>query len=433
MNKTKPVYYSLNLSDGRVLTPGAGKRVVIGQGPDADLRLSNPGPYEEMVVARVESCGPGRWRLIRLGRDYPIAVNGRDIAHVHYLEDGDSLEIGGLEPTFRFRLHEGEIPLDTRIEHRTPRTLLLAMFAGSILVLAGLVWWMSRITGRDALSDEMVEQAMSAVCRIEVDSLLYFEGDSLIEYYAYPSPRTGTAFLCTDSMLVTARHCVEPWLNAVVAEDIPNVASSNDRAVQLALKAETAAQLADEDDARHMLISSFTVTDSDGRVRRMRSSDFKIDRSRDEIIELGGWDEELYWRNIQARYEDGEMMLGDAVTCRLDTAGAIQLADAELVAKELKPRRTLSFLGFPLTQGHDETPELESDYLRQPLHELDGETGIYMMLAHGGRLAPGYSGGPVLMRCDAAPAGFVAVGVISVLDRTNGHRSYSVPVTSIPR
>ncbi len=433
MSKDKSLHYSLNLSDGRILTPGVGKNVIIGQGEDADLRLSNPGPYEDTVVARLEPCGQGEWRLVRLGQDYPVAVNGRDVAHVHYMRDGDSLEVGDLKPSFRFRLHEGAQPSETRMERRSPRVLIIALCISGIAMLAGMGWWMKRVTARDTLSDEMVSQAMTALYKIEVDSLLYFEGDSLIDFYVYPAPRQGTAFLCADSLLVTARHCIEPWLNAVTAGEIPDLASNGDPAVQLALRTETAAQLSADDEPLPHLVSSLTITDAGGQVRRMHSSDFRIDRSRDEILELGGWDEDLFWRNIQARYDKSDMMLGDAVSCRMDTAGAIQLATVEQLAGELKPRRTLSFLGFPQTQGHDETADLEIDYLRQPLHGQDGEDGVYMMLAHGGRLAPGYSGGPVLMRSEAVPSGFVAVGVISVLDRTNGHRSYSVPATSIPK
>ncbi|MDE6277051.1 MAG: hypothetical protein K2M06_02985 [Muribaculaceae bacterium] len=433
MNDDRQVHYSLNLSDGRIFTPGRGKTVVIGQKSDADVRLSNPGPYEDVNVARIEPCGPGEWRLLRLGRDYPVAVNGKDVGHVCYLSDKDAVEVAGLEPHFRFRLHEGPEPGETKVHTGLSRRGVGVLAAAMAMMVAGIVWWVVKMSDRDELAEPMVASAMSSLYRIEVDSLLYFEGDSLVDAYEYASPRSGTAFLTTDSLLVTARHCVEPWLNALTAAEIPDILSNTDASVQLALRAETAAQLAGDEDPLPKLVSSMILTDASGTSMRLRSTDFMFDRSRDEIIECGSWEEDFYWRNIQARYDRGEVMLGDAVACRMDTAGCIRLADRTLMESELKPRRTLSFLGFPLTQGRDETAELESDFLRQPLARPEGEDEGFMMLAHGGRLSPGYSGGPVLMRTDAAPEGFVAVGVISVLDRTNGHRSYSVPTTAIPK
>lgn len=433
MKGEKEVHYSLNLSDGRILTPGRGKTVVIGQGPDADVRLSNPGPYEDVNVARIEPCGPGSWRLLRLDKHYPVAVNGREVGHVCYLDDKDAVEVEGLEPHFRFRLHEGPEPGETQVHSGLSRRGAVVLVAALLMFVAGLVWWVVRLSERDSLTEPMVASAMSSLYRIEVDSLLYFEGDSLVEVYEYSSPRTGTGFLTTDSLLVTARHCVEPWLNALTVAEIPDILSNNDGAVQLALRAETAAQLAGEGEPEPRLVASMTVTDERGATRRLRSTQFGFDRSRDEIIECGDWENDYFWRNIQARYDRGEVMLGDAVACRMDSAGSIRLASPTILENELKPRRTLSFLGFPLTQGRDETAELETDFLRQPLSRPEGEPEAFMMLAHGGRLSPGYSGGPVLMRSDEAPEGFVAVGVISVLDRTNGHRSYSVPTTAIPR
>lgn len=426
-------HFSLHTSDGRVISPAAGKTVIMGQCEGSDIRLSNPGPFEDVAVAKIIPSGSGGWCLVRLSRDYPVSVSGRAVAYVHHLEDKDNIEAGTLEPTVRFRIGPGAQPPQTIVHRGLSRRGVAVLTTAFILLVLSAAWWVRHVTGRDSLSEQMLAAAQASLYRLEVDSLFLFEGDSLMGTYAYPAAPAGTAFLTADSLLVTARHCVEPWLNAVDVAGIPELAGNDNPAIRMALQAETYNVLAGDGAPRMTLVSGVTLTDSRGRKIRMRSSAFTIDRSRDEIVELGSYDTDLYWRNIQARYGRSDMMLGDAVACRMSRAGSIVLADSSVLAEELHQRRGLTFMGFPLSQGRDETAEVETAELSQPLARLAEDPAHFFMLAHGGRLAPGYSGGPVLMLSPSSEDGFVAAGVISVLDRENNHRSYSVPATEIPK
>lgn len=427
-------HYSLHCSDGSVITPAAGKTVTIGQGDVADIRLSSDGPYADIpVIAKIVETEDGSPCIVRVSKFIPLRLSGREVHYLHHLSDKDSIEVGDLEPRISFRVEPGAQPPQTLVRRGLSRRGLAVAIIALALLFGSALWWVMRMSSRDQLSDEMLSAAQASLYRIQVDSLFLFEGDSLVETYAYPTPPAGTAFLTTDSLLVTARHCIEPWLNAVSVADIPDLASNENPAVRLAARAETHNQLAAEDEAQMSLLSGITLTDSRGREFRVRSSAFAVNRSRDEIIELGPYDTDLFWRNIQARYGRSDMMLGDAVACRMSRPGAIELADSALLASELRPRSALNFLGFPVTQGRDETAELETDVLRQPLARSVDDPSAFFMLAHGGRLSPGYSGGPVLMLSPSGARGFVAVGLVSVLDHTNGHRSYSVPSTEIPR
>lgn len=426
-------HYSLHTSDGRIITPAAGQILVIGQGEDAGLRLSNPGPYLDFPVAKIVVTDDG-WCLVRLSRFVGVDVNGSPVRYIHRLEDRDFIDFPGLSPSVRFRVSDGAQPPQTIVHQGVSRRGIALTVVALVFLLFSAGWWLLRMNARDSLDNDMISLAERSLYRLEVDSLLLFEGDSLREVYAYPIPPAGTAFLTADSLLVTARHCVEPWINAIDAPDIPDLPANDNPAVRLALSAETSNQLAPEDEAPMRLVSSIRLTDSRGRVLRIRSDRFRIDRSRDEIVELGDYDRDLYWRNIQARYGRDDMMLGDAVSCRMNRPGSIRLlSDTAAFATALRPRRSLTFMGFPVTQGHDLSAEVETDRLRQPILALPDDSARFSMLSHGGRLAPGYSGGPVLVLDSDAPLGFAAVGVISVLDRTNGHRSYSVPSTAIPR
>jgi uncharacterized protein YkwD len=80
--------------DGTVLLDSAGEDpLIVGSGPDADLRFDDPALATEQ--ARIARVG-GRYRLVDLAGGDGVAVNGRSVSQV-MLAEGDLLRFGGVE------------------------------------------------------------------------------------------------------------------------------------------------------------------------------------------------------------------------------------------------------------------------------------------------------------------------------------------------
>ncbi len=409
-------------SGSNVFSSGSACDVLIGQNIGCDVRIENRTPYIDRPAAKISpDCGGEGWHIVRLS-DMDISINGEALKRIHYLADGDVIDFGGRD-RYRFKIAEGHSAANSVTIVR--RNGIYAWVLGFIAIaIAGTAAWYAGFANRGQLTESQLADAATSLLRTEVDSVCMWRGDSLLETYRLSAKAVGTAFVTTDSLIVTARHCVEPWLNSVRPEEISDIPDIDDRLVQMALAAETESQLYGDDAIR--LVAYLTLTDSRGRKTHMRSTDFATNTLRDEIVELGDFATDLYWRSIAHRHGRADMMLGDVAVAKTDTAGLIALAKPKVLADKLKTHTPLTFIGFPQSEHSGEDAEAETDRLRQPISHIDD--GAIFMLAHGGRLAPGYSGAPVLIRDGS---GFAAVGIVSVLDAKNGHRSYSVPVTEI--
>jgi hypothetical protein len=245
----------------------------------------------------------------------------------------------------------------------------------------------------------------------------------------------GTAFLTEDSMLITARHCLEPWLNDPVAPTVSDTTELSSLPVRWAMVAETANQ---NEGKEVMALITFVSLWKDGDnsrpIARLRSTDFTMNKTRDEIIETGDFDHELYWRSILARHRRTDMTLGDIAWMQVSPQSiglpksVIRRATSDDMKQMLaKTGRKLYFMGFPSSQ--ERGFEKCDDELRQPVRI--GEDGLPdAVLAHNGDIRPGFSGGPVMV-ADGGTA--IVVGVVSVVDQVSDQRKYSVPVTEMER
>jgi len=251
--------------------------------------------------------------------------------------------------------------------------------------------------------------------------------DSIVDTYIYASSPIGTAFLTSDSLIVTARHCIQPWLNMVLPHEYASIPFMLEWPIEKALFAETENQLSGEDKWR--IVSFITLTDEDGNSQSLSSDNFRMNFDSDDIVELGSYDEPKYWRSISHRYSRRDMMLGDIAVAKSDKAGNIALADKPELLKLLAHRGVkLTFAGHPESSVNGSLLDFKSDELRLPLEDMPECQGRIFLIAHEGGLTPGFSGGPVIVRDGS---GFKAVGVVSVVDERNGNRSYSVPTSEI--
>lgn len=410
---------------GSILSFPGKSTAVIGQTQGCDVLLPNNSQYEDVVFAKILPNKEGNgWHIVKISTFYPIVINGNELNRVHYLKEGDNIEIQG--QNLRFNIKEGEqsAPSITHI-HKTGKAVWGII--GAICVILAFVGYQLYDNQRERITDTMRAEIMASIFTTRVDSLQLVYRDSVVDTYTYASSPVGTAFLTRDSLIVTARHCIQPWLNMVLPHEYANIPDMTEWPIQKALFAETENQLSGADEWR--IVSFITLTDEDGNSLSMNSDNFKMNIDSDDIVELGSYDEPKYWRSISHRYTRRDMMLGDIAFAKSDKAGNITLATKEDLQKLLNHRGVkLTFVGHPESSVNGNKPDIKSDELRVPIEELQESQNHIFLLAHEGGLTPGFSGGPVIVRDGS---GFKAVGVVSVVDERNGNRSYSVPTSEI--
>lgn len=432
----------------------AATEVNIGHTEGCEVRMTNASPYADEVLAAIrqvdseaDADGAGsHWVLVRLSPFHELRVNGMAVHLLHELHDGDRVEWADQRQAFRFI--EGDSGMDVMQGGiaAVPRSLgrrmaLWASIPVLVLALAGMLvwrWYEERIP--KGMTAQQVEQTRLSVLQINVDTVKLVritDGDTtVLESVALGEggarPIVGTAFLTTDSLLVTARHCLEPWLNDADVFVNENPQKLHFLPSRWALRAETYNQLNGGQAAdRLQVVSVCSLWKYEGEqatfVGRVLSGEFMMDTSRDDIVDLGDFSTELYWRSITRRHQRSDMMRDDLAVLRWTKAGTIRMATADEMAECLKGEdAVLGFFGFPdYTDLH---LEYTTDRLRRPLHKADDDTTLFDMLAHNGDLRHGYSGGPVMARFGNEA---VCVGVVSVTDARGADRFYSVPATEV--
>ena len=296
------------------------------------------------------------------------------------------------------------------------------------------------------MSDAMIASAKQSVYQIKVDSiqLTVNRGDSTsVIRTAYLHNVVGTAFLTTEGQLVTARHCLEPWLDVTSATPMDTTEhSSTPLPVKMALQAVTNNIVAEsmDDDTRWEMVSYCSLRKpelSDSVVLCFTSSDFIMDKSRDLIMEYGDYEHQYFWRNIKATPSKTDMMLGDIAfmadaTERLHTKGTIPLASKQEMRRLCrKANRHLNILGRTDNQTSREIEWLNARLKVTLTKKYYKDDYPNVDITHDGDLSRGFSGGPVMTR--QGLFGWRAVGVVSVTDSKNGNWFYSVPTTEIER
>lgn len=414
-------HYTITWRKG-LYTAGSNRVTVIGQPDGCDLKIINHTQYEDVVFAKIVPNRDGSgWHLVKVSPYFPILVNGVEMNRVHFLQDGDHIECPN--GAFRFNIHDGEkvVPSVTHI-HKNGKILWWLMAA--VVVIAVIVGYRIYDSQRDNLTDTMRLQIESSLFSTRVDSLQLVSGDSIIDSYSYASGPVGTAFLTADSLLVTARHCIQPWLNQVLPAEYSKIPEISDWPIAKALFAETFNQL--NDTLRYQIVSYLTLTDESGKSFPISSREFSINYDNDDIVELGNYRASKYWRSISHRYNRRDMMLDDVAVAKFASAGFIPLASSEDIRRLLAQRNVkLHFFGHPEAAVTGNSIDYKSDNLRVDLTEENGHISI---LAHEGGLTPGFSGAPVIVRDGI---GYKAVGIASVIDEKNQNRSYSVPTSEV--
>ena len=418
----------------------------IGQTESCDIRLANDSQYEDAFIAVIEKRPDDKgWKLIRTSpyKEHEVCVNGTPISYVHFLSDGDHISFEGQRQELVFNIREDEqytSPGIVVVEKRSNRSLIVWM----VLVSMVLIGFLLQELFTRPMSDNMIESAKRSVFQIQVDSvkLMVCRGDSTVVLEkATISDEFGTAFLTTDGQLVTARHCIEPWLDFPTGTTKYVINANTPKHVMMALEAVTN-NITHTDSARWKMVSCCSLRKpevNDSVWFNVTSEDFVLDDSRDHIVECGDYNHQYFWRSIKVRPHRTDMMLGDIAfipntSSRLHhLKGNIRLANKEEVRSLChKPNRSLIIMGRSDNATKDE--QIQSPLARLLLqltnaHCKDGYPNT--VIAHDGEIDHGFSGGPVLTR--KGLSGWCAIGVVSVTDKNKDKWYYSVPVSEIER
>ena len=417
----------------------------IGQTESCDIRLANGSQFEDAFIAVIEKRPNDKgWKLIRTSpyKEHEVRVNGTPINHIHFLSDGDHIAFEGQQQELVFNIREDELYTSSGIVTMGKKSRLMTVWIAIVSAVVLCIGLQQFYT--PSMSNAMIESSKESVFQIQVDSvkLLVCRGDSTLVLGSAPiRDEFGTAFLTTDGQLVTARHCIEPWLDFPKETTKYIIDASTPEHVMMALEAVTN-NITRVDSAKWKMVSYCSLLKpeiNDSVWFHVTSEDFIFDDSRDHIVECGDYNHQYFWRSIKVRPHRTDMMLGD-IAFIPDTSsklhhqkGNIRLATKEEVRSLChNPNRSLIIMGRMGNNAEDKQIQSPKASLKLQLtdsHCIDGYPNT--MIAHDGNINHGFSGGPVLTR--KGLSGWCAIGAVSVIDNENDNWYYSVPVSEIER
>jgi len=403
---------------------GRKEDILIVQSDNCDIRISDSSSYDEVVLAYVVSDSEGRfWRLIRCDEAVRILVNGEPLHLVHYLNVGDRLIFGEDKTIYRFA---GAQPKDTAMDISSLRRFIAVSVASVVVLIVFLTGLFLKPDPEDDIRRSEVRRYESSLYKISVKEVIYqsvtFEEqdvvyDTIGKISLDTSIPSGTGFLCTDGKLVTARHCLEPW----IVRDYPDICYDKiDTLMIWAAEAETynIRYRKDRLPICRRLISVCEITQN-GYVKGRISSDTCFFNIRNDVIRnLRGVNDPLYWRELG--HIRSRSSLGDIAYFNTGTKGEIQMVE-EAYIDSLMADVPAAHLGYP--SGHTDVGFERSrlSIRRQKdrcLEFKDTDVG------------KGYSGGPVMVRHNGR---LCVVGVLSRIFDANQRRCVCVPVSEIAK
>lgn len=435
-------YYSLTFRtpcDGHTVGSrllNAENVIYIGQQESADIRIPcSPSMLPQAFAVIVPNEDGESWRLVKQTDFYEIRVNGTAMNYVHALESGDMIEFEGSQPLkLRFMLHDdtsydvaGNIAFQKRLFSplgmAVVLVLLVALIVGVVTGKQKYDTYMSDFTKADTTDIKESVYMITVDCiMLQMHAPGYASGVYETVDTTEPNEYThGTCFFTQDSLCITARHCVEPWITFNWHEYNENTRVLP-KEVEWVLKAETS--MVNQTDTIYRVVTKCSVLDGDSCIYTFLSSGCSFNRSRDNIFRMGS--EGLVWRNCVPFYNRLDMELGDFAFIKADRAGELQLADLDYM--DPWDFRTLKKMiaGFPKLNNIDFMTKTVGGITLPRLDE-QGVPISAMLLSVG--VPAGYSGSPVIVK---RGGDLYVVGILSKADDFDKDQtSYAVPSTEI--
>lgn len=440
-------YYSIRFMEGNAfhskddVLNTSDKILNIGEYADCPIKYEASDGYEpEYYATIIKNEDSEGWRIVRRSQfvDVEIAGNG-GFGYVHQLKDGDIISFGEGKMSLQFNLHqEGDYSESgIKIVHQSNHRLLYAMAAIVVIVAAGVGYLLYDKWNQSDLHQD-VKAYSSSVYIIMADSVqlvkVYDGKEELIREtkdLAYTGEREiGTAFLTTEGKLVTARHCIEFWLNRKTST-VTNVAQlDDDDIIKKAIEVDTYMYCRDEQNDTVMALKTYCSVynpdslDSPLFVFHSLESRVHINYAHDKFYPIPDPSGNYYWRTIIPRGNNREAELGDIAYIDVDEKGIVELADSAKMST-ISEGTPIVFLGFPQNGIGDRTLMYEDGNITREV----AKDGINQNLYVKGEINPGFSGGPVMARINEK---IVAIGVTSRVDSiSNGVYKWVVPISEI--
>lgn len=403
-----------------VLTTGSAN---IGESADCDVRYPAGDLSPEYYASIIRDAERQRWLLVRRSQHVGISIDGKgDIGYACGLGSGDVIRFEGQQMALLFQEH-------VKRDAWRVRLWALLTIACGLLLLAGL--WALAGRRSDPIGIDDVTPLEASLYIIKADSvkqLLTARGEDTLlrptKVLTAEAP-TGTAFMTTDGVLVTARHCVEYWIGTALNLTQRFSRLADDDIVKWAIEAETFNQ-AQHTDSTMQLRVYFSIYDFMGEPKYTFSTAdprVHINTAHDGIFQLADFNSDYYWRTIRPYFQDSQMELGDIMWIDgFEEKGQIALAtgaDFDALAKGSR----LMICGYPITNASTRQATFSEGVIKhepQPAAEN---------LVFESNINHGFSGGPVLTKTSGA---IVAVGVVSRVDSvSSGIFKHAVPTSEI--
>ena len=401
--------------------------VNIGETCDCDVRYETGLFLPEHYATILQDDEDKSWRIVKRSQFVDVSLDGKgSIGYVCTLTDGDIIRIEGQKMALLFHIKE-ECEPNRRHAWRWATISIAVCF-----IVMAYLWG---VNGRRNITEEDVEALETSIFLIKVDSVEQLLKTGQREYKKRPtkifdsnSP-IGTAFLTTDSIIVTARHCVEYWIGTDLDLRIKVENLQDNDIIKWAVETETFNQLQQESSDSVMLINVFfSVFDCFGNKKYSFSSTdscVHINKEHDGIFLLGDFVQDYYWRSIRPYFVNKKMALGDILWIDgVAEKGKIKLAEIDDI-KAMKRGTSLMICGYPKTGMGDKRVIFASGTIKREISL--GKENLFF----DSNINYGFSGGPVLTKDHG---NILAVGVVSCVDSiSNGLYKWAVPVSEIAK
>lgn len=418
------------------------QKLDIGQTNCCELRLPESSDFEPVVFATILCKQEGKgYFIIRRTDFHELQINGKRLNICQSLKDGDliSFVVDGKIISLLFSMYnDGEYSASMGVVYKKykPNRKIQYGIAG-IAFLALLISALSMCFRKDyhILRHENIDAYDASIYHIHVDSV-YLLQDSIIngkveeqmlEAIALDRQVAGTCFLTCDSLFVTARHCVEPWIN----DEDWNGISYDDKmspAVRLATMAETRNMMLGEEKYK---VKAHCIISKGLELYEYYSTDFHFNKSRDQVVCLGTDQHPIYWRTIVPLASRRDMELGDfAYVESKGLKGNLQLADMKDIKAFMKQAdKDIVAIGFPLNDNQEEGICAKAFGNSQNVELVKNDSEIAGCIQMSAPINPGNSGGPVLAKIQDR---ILVIGIVSKADgqATQG-TFWAVPSTEI--
>ena len=396
--------------------------------------------YEPLIyVTILRQDDGGGWFLVKRTDCHQVLVNGAAITVAQVLQSGDVLEFddGTIHTKLRFQtFDDGEYDASSGVvyrKHAGNKAPYIAELATALLTL-GLaaygIWYARHADIRHADLNKVNQSAY----HVTVDSVYLLCDGMAVDSIELAEVAAGTAFLAkegNDTLLVTARHCIEPWINDEEWDGVSSKAKMSPE-VRLATKAETENRQAGYD--KYVLRSHCVISRGFERYDYY-STDFHTNKSHDMVMRLGTPEEAIYWRTIFPIAHRRDMELGDFAYIQTtdltkeDHAPLLSMAEWSDIKRFTKSRNhDVAVIGYPLNDNDaDDVTVIYGNHTGMAFNDsLAAPIGCLQLSAPINR---GNSGGPVVA---IVGNDIKVIGIVSKADgRANQGMFWAVPISEV--